>query len=359
MKIPIFNYIHKAIKALDYTHNRFNLFGSGAGGSIHFAYPTGGTGTSEQYFINSLTDIPVLEYENITIDKDVNVTAFNPSLGITNTPFYLKVNGTLTVNGHLNMDNCGAPTLLNNDGFIGSYVTDYTSRSKITCYLKDNAQNHIEGNKLPIIRGYEGQNHSCSESTYAILKSYGSTPTFFNFKVAATGCGHIWLTGGPVSGGYFTQSLSPISASKKSIGVGGGFGGGGGFLTLYYKNMQNSGPTWVDNQPGSSYLGQVFPKNIHCNGVAGGNWASSQGVPVNAVAGGGMLVIAARNIVIGQYGKITCDSYFKEDPHPQMGQFALLNRLPIPGMVFMTGNLETEDPFNSEGGGGVCLGFKR
>ena len=123
--------------------------------------------------------------------------------------------------------------------------------------------------------------------------------------------------------------------------------------------MQNSGPTWVDNQPGSSYLGQVFPKNIHCNGVAGVNTTSSQGVPVNAVAGGGMMVVAARNIVIGQYGKITCDSYFKEDLHPQMGQFALLNRLPIPGMIFMTGNPQTEDPFNSAGGGGVCLGFKR
>ena len=415
MKIPIFNYIHKAIKALDYTYDHFNLFGSGVGGSIHFAYPIDGTGVSEQYFINSLANIPVLEYENITIDKNVNVTAFNPSLGITNTPFYLKVNGTLTVNGHLHMDNLGGEGTTNNNGFSSNYrAVDSFSNKTYPVYIVENALNYIEGQKLPYVlnkvvsNGYENVidnsgvtyklfqytdegsvsssnpkgflDTGCSFGNYYKLRSYGSTPTFFNGNAAFTGAGPSSYVS---NSNYGVQSASAISSSgycgnyhNLSYNVSSNAyrtvcgQGGGGLLALYYKNITNNGPQWVDIDEKSPSKGQSFYTNIHCNGGI----INSPALPTY-FRGGGMMVIAARNIVIGPNGSITCDGV------DGAGRIALLNRASTDSYIYGNGSIQTiaefktwqiseyssyvyPDSYNysSEaivGGGGICLGYKR
>lgn len=344
MKIPTLNYIHKAIKLLSNPYNRFNLFGSGNGGDKHFKVEDG----PNQYFIKTLGEVPILEYDNIVIDRGVSVTAFDPSLGITNTPFYLKVRGVLTVNGHLHMDNMGGTTALDKENFNYSYNAQLNNRWR-PVYVIPNAINYIEGSTLPIVKSYEGQDNSCPTSNYSILKSYGQTPTFFNGQVAMTGSGFVWPHTGAES--YYTQSVSAISASPKVISPNTGLPGGGGLLVMYYRTLENKGgPIWEDNIPNSPTYGYKFNMNIHCNGSTGIDMAE---VPSG---GGGMLIIAASDIKVGVFGKITCDAVNTG----QGGQFALLNRPPQAGYIFMSGYPQEEYPYNSEGGGGgVCLGYKR
>lgn len=345
MKIPTLNYIHKSIKKLS-SYRKFNLFGSGIGGSRNFLASNG----TEQYFMVSAQEEPILEYENITIEEEVSVTAFSPSLNYHNIPFYLKVNGTLTVNGHLHMDNAGGVSTASSEGFTSYYIltnTGYPFSSPV--YVVPNALNYIEGSSLPIIEGYNNEGTSCSTHNYAILKTYGQSSTFFNGKVAVTGCGFPYpvITADPRNS-FIVQPTSPISASPRRSGFSTG-PGGGGFLALYYENIKNSGKLWTDPFTFSSTYGQTFPLNIHCNGSL---VTDTTGAPVPE-GGGGMMVIAARNIVIGPKGSITCDAV-----HFGMGgEFALLNRAPQKGMRFDFGD-PSESPYPS-GGGGVCLGYKR
>lgn len=346
MKIPTLNYIHKSIKKLSSSYRKFNLFGSGIGGSRNFLASNG----TEQYFMVSAQEEPILEYENITIEEGVSVTAFSPSLNYHNIPFYLKVNGTLTVNGHLHMDNAGGVSTASYEGFTSYYIPTNTGYLfSFPVYVVPNALNYIEGSSLPIIEGYNNGPTSCSTHNYSILKTYGQSPTFFNGKVAVTGSGFPYPVnfGSDPRNSFIVQPTSPISASPRRSGPYVG-DGGGGFLALYYENLKNSGKFWKDTVTSSPTYGQTFPLNIHCNGSDG-----NTSVLPPPSGGGGMMVIAARNIVVGPKGSITCDA-----THLGFGgEFALLNRAPQKGMIFSHG-IPQESSWAS-GGGGVCLGYKR
>ena len=366
MKIVSFNTITKSLREMtslsmvDYN----NLYGRGSSGSLVIDKESYGTDqvvlTDISRKIVGVDSTPNLEFENLTIGEDTNV------LGNTlSTPFYLKVNGTLTVNGHLHMDRQGGKvsqsgTILSKNGI--RYIQSNTSLNYAlvdTLNLSDSS--------------------SCPDSLYNYLNLYGNSHTFFDGNIALTGAGgvgYVWeerveqhtervlvgyeqhgfrkvpiykevVVSTPIAepvgyesvssldgGGDFTLLPRPEKQGDKTFG-----GSGGGFLSIYYENYQNNTENWFIDNVGA------YPLNIHTNG------GSSMGTIQDYFRGGGCMIIAARNIVIGENGRITCDG------GDGNGLMSLLSRAPYQGQfLFNNGNpIKFVNQFT--GGAGFALGY--
>ena len=366
MKIVSFNTITKSLREMTSlsTIDYDNLYGRGSSGSLVIDKESYGTNqvvlTDISRKIVGVDSTPNLEFENLTIGEDTNVLGNNLS-----TPSYLKVNGTLTVNGHLHMDRQGGKvsqsgTILSKNGI--RYIQSNTSLNYAlvdTVNLSDSA--------------------SCPDSLYNYLNLYGNSHTFFDGNIALTGAGgvgYVWeerveqhtervlvgyeqhgfrkvpiykevVVSTPIAepvgyesvssldgGGDFTLLPRPEKQGDKTFG-----GSGGGFLSIYYENYQNNTENWFIDNVGA------YPLNIHTNG------GSSMGTIQDYFRGGGCMIIAARNIVIGENGSITCDG------GDGNGIMSLLSRAPYQEQfLFNNGNpIKFVNQFT--GGAGFALGY--
>ena len=386
MKIISLNEITKSIITMGSTNSLgiYSLYGRGSGISASI--------TSESYTGEPLTslfgpptrDDYILEFDNLTIGEGVDILATDIS-----PVFFLKVNGTLMVNGHLHMDGKGG-SFVGTTGTL-STETDPSTGDPIYVYKNNTSLNYFDTYNLPVITS----NTSCSNSLWYNLTNYGVQETFFTGKVALTGGGGVGYTNyeyttttkvekepkinpyqdkygyyyfGQWKWTHYDQYLADVEAnsiitetkyyeprgsqSLATLSGGGNYymvdkpqdgnyscgGGGGGFLALYSETFINSGNMFTEN-------GNKYPLNIHANG---GNEFNVTSTPVN---GGGMMVIAARHIVIGPNGSITCDGGNGN------GIMTLLGRNPL-SKVYLYNNgtpMEYNDTFS--GGGGFAQHF--
>ena len=298
----------------------------------------------------------VLEYRNVTINEGVYIqgNTFYGNKYDGSIPFYLKVNGTLTVNGSLNMNGTGqeGDGQSHKSNYDAQYTGDYTGL----------------GYELPYLHQSTPQ---LALSTWFDLYNYGKAKTFFDGKTCliGAGCGqrtkykkkssrknyyrHSFRTTRLNSGGSLTGRSSRHS------------GGGGGFIALYYENMTNQGPTWTDNTDAPT-KGQTFYTNINCNGGRGG------GGHTPSRWGGGCMIIAARNIVIGPKGSITSNPSVPQGrsvgASPDYGYYnnslmggnvAFMNR-PSSGVYLLDYNdgKFTSPDLEFSGGGGIVFGYQ-
>lgn len=291
----------------------------------------------------------ILEFRNVTINEGVSIVGHR--LGYWSgvqaaaghpKPFFLKVSDTLTVNGHLHMDGQGGGSAVTHHFAVNGTVAD------MACPL-----------------GYStiGGNDCVSFDYYLNLLNYGLANTFFDCKTNLAGAGdsshYKWkkATKYRHRRGYGT---SPLNGGARDVGSRREAGGGGGFLALYYEDIDYRGNYWTDTRESSNTYGMEFMENINANGGA---------VTLNhgaRIYGGGMMVIAARNIIVGPKGSITCnpalaDDYYKtsvtRDNGYARGGVAFMNRppkTPSLGQVnFSGGTLGGE-----MGGAGVCFGYQ-
>lgn len=290
-----------------------------------------------------------LEYHNVTIPAGVSVVGnsykadrYGRTIAY---PFFLKCSGTLTVNGVLNMNGAGQPAYAS-----GSFHNEHND-SYNTAYTQTGLNFSAVNIGTPTI----------SEEKWAALQHYGSKYPFFNGKTYLIGAGmgktYKWkrLTKMRYRNSF---SSSPLNSSGICSKGRHSAGAGGGFLALYYE------PGGLD------YQGPLFngaPLHINANG-ASGDWGNIG----FAGRGGGMMVIAARNIVVGPTGYICCNPTMQnnrsDESSPVLGDsacnaggMALMNLKPMNGSTTIYDyNYGRPTGYNRgrSGGSGVCFGFE-
>ena len=341
-----FNFIDSLIK----NGKKSDIFGNGSS-DITFTRSGSFLSLSNDYTIGG-----VLEYRNVTIPDGISIqgNTFYGDRYSGSVPFFLKVSGTLTVNGSLNMNGTGQQGFSNSgshddhDAYYGFGFSDL-------------------GYQLPIVDRWS---RTISSKDWYNLYNYGKSGGFFNFKTCLVGAGngqtYKWKRAFKYRYRHAYSCTQLNSGGILSDRSDKACGGGGGFLALYYEDMQNSGDTWVDSVEGSPTFGETFYKNINCNG--GGVYTYNRySQPIRW--GGGMMVIAARHIVIGPNGSITCNpsteasrsvnSPIFSDSDLNSGNIAYLNRPTNVGSILdYNFNKYTTGATDLSGGAGVCFGYK-
>lgn len=334
MKIVSLNSIYKSILALNAsTVSGLNsLFGRGTFGSkVVSRQDYNGLPLTSWFGPESNYSEYQLDFQNLTIEEGVDIQATDKD-----SVFYLKVNGTLTVNGHLHMDNMGGST-----PELDESITPYTSDG-IPVYRVKNTYNLLGKKELDSV----SDDTSCKDLLFSDLSTYGALETFLKGNTALTGSGGVGYR-------YKGETLVGVESVSALNGGGklslldkpstGGFicgGGGGGFIALYYENMINYSTKRFNDNIGS------YPLNIHANG------GSSTSNLFN-IRGGGCMIIAARNIVIGENGSITCDG------GDGNGLMSLLSRAPYNELYMYNGGNPIKYNNQFTGGAGYAMGFDR
>ena len=298
------------------------------------------TELSQPYKIND-----VLEYHDVIIQDGVNVCGTREN----DRPFFLKVSGTLTVNGHLHMDGKG-----------GSWNTNTSDEGHVW-------QEHglrYQPLFVDSVR-YNTDNYWLSKNQYLTLMNYGKVYPFFNFNVGLTGAGCVYKSMdyehghrygyGKWCGSFINSGGIPHQGSSRDNEWGkyNYKGGAGGFLALYYEDLEN--------EYAKEYItdsGEQAPLNIHANA----SWYYG----TTPYRGGGMMVIAARHIVIGPNGSITCDGganpnggcgLLNISPNSNIDSNAMTSQL-----IYNNGSPYITTNFNytqyMSGGSGICFGYK-
>lgn len=290
-----------------------------------------------------------LEYHNVTIPAGVSVVGNSYKAdrygGAIAYPFFLKCSGTLTVNGVLNMNGAGQPAYPS-----GSFHSDHDDNYPIA-YTQTGLNFSPVGIGTPTI----------SEAKWEALQHYGSKYPFYNGQTYLIGAGmgknYKWkrATKMRYRHSYGSTALNSSGISSKGRHSA---GAGGGFLALYYE------------KGGLDYQGPWFngaPLHINANG-ASGDW----GATGYAGRGGGMMVIAAKKIVVGPNGYICCNPTMQnnrsDESSPVFGDsvcnaggMALMNLKPMYGSnTIWDYNYGNPTGYNKgrSGGSGVCFGFE-
>lgn len=407
MKIVSFNEINRCIQTVKKLSNagRYTLFGRGTDNVVihRNTIPAGLTLMDYylQYYPN--TDLP-LEFGNLTIDEgaDVKVTdEIKNDDGVVingSQAAFIKVNGTLIVNGHLHMDSAGGQFTDNTGELTNDDVTDN--------YNNNLTLHSFKNYPLQIV----GAQDSCSNELWTRFTNYGAQETFFTGTTAITGaagsgyCRHlvdyqVWEEDEPKVDPYnpawgswqrtfwnkgeqvwkwnrngYQSYLAAVEAnsswhtyyeyrtrgsiSNSCLSGSGAYmavpqatvddriscgGGGGGFIAIYSETLTNRGPLWVDGD-------KTYPLNIHANGGT----EIKQDVPVeDAIRGGGSLIIAAKRVIIGPHGSITADGGNGN------GLMTLLNRPPSRGLYLYNNGEPAVYTNTFSGGAGYAQFFQR
>jgi len=339
MRDATIQYLQKSLSIIDglkIDGKKSTLFGE-SGVDLVFTRSGVFTELSNPYTANGL-----LEYRNVTIPEGVSIqgNTFYGGDVSGSRPFYLKVNGTLTVNGKLNMDGLGQ------QGFSDGVKSNHDA------YYSENFNDL--GYTLPVV----GNGGQLSYKNWKNLYDYGLVHSFLSPKTCLVGAGS------GMSNKYKKKSSrkyyyrhSQRSTALNSSGfvwdMNDRTGSGGGFLALYYENLDYQGPTW-----------NGYPTNINCNG-GGTYWGA--GHTRDPWWGGGCMIIAAKNIVVGPKGSITCNpcqashrsvtgNFYLYDSDNNSGGISYLNRYAARDIDYAFGSFRSMDA--KSGGGGVCLGYK-
>lgn len=363
MKIVSFNEISKCMRGVNklLTSGVYTLYGRGKD-SVVINNITPGDSLADLY--NTQYGQYMFEFGNLTIGEGVDIPVVNDYQFA-----FIKVNGTLLVNGHLHMDGRGG-SFSDTQGTIIDVggVPTYTNVSSLHSFASYNL--------TPL-----SDTSSCTTDLWFRLTNYGAQETFFLQNTALTGAGGngytkhyyeydepimverepkvdphqrqwgtwrgflwVWKPGGLeayeaakaansdlITGEYQVRgsqsvsylsgggSLSQLSIPTEDEGMVCG-GGGGGFISLFCETLSNDGEKFTEGD-------DRYALNIHSNG---GTSIYTDGTTVR---GGGCLIIAARHIVIGPNGSITADGGNGN------GLMSLLNRNPYKNLyVYNNGN---------------------
>lgn len=332
MKIPSLFYIDKSLANLrDGGASKYSLFGHGSN-QPDVVILDGTKSFIEQ--VDAARNGSIIELGNVTIESNVSVCGLPTTMR--NVPFFLKVAGTLRVKGHLHMDGMGAGTVNYNEASTNTYINN-----GLLTYYRNNSLSSTN-----LLSNFINESNSCPDISWATLNAYGSTDTFFTLTQGITGaggCGIRYLgstrygveSRSLISGGGNISGLPVPTLGNSSTG-----GGGGGFLSIYCSTFSNTSGQFTDNMG-------TYPLSIHANG---GTSIYTNNQPVY---GGGMMVIAARRLIVEPGGSITCDA---SDGN---GLMALANRSPnYTKMMFNNRNpINYTNQFS--GGAGYCALFKR
>lgn len=339
MRDATVHYLQKSMNLVDGIIDdgkKSTLFGAG-GDDIVFTQSGVFTELSLPYRQKGL-----LEYHDVTIPEGISIqgnTFYGGDVGGSR-PFYLRVNGTLTVNGKLNMDGLGQ------QGFSDGVKSNHDA------YYSENF------NDLGYTLGAVGNGGQLSYNVWKALYDYGKVHSFLLPKTCLVGAGS------GMSNKYKKKSSRKYyyrhSQRSTALNSGGDVwnmnmrtGGGGGFLALYYENLIYQGPTW-----------NGYPRNINCNG-GGCYW--STGHTRDPWWGGGCMIIAAKTIIVGPNGSITCNpcqashrsvtgNFYLYDSDNNSGGISYLNRYSARDIDYAFGGYVGMNRLS--GGGGVCLGYQ-
>lgn len=353
MKIVSFNEISKCMRRANNLLNSgiYSLYGRGKD-TVVIDSITPGDSLADIY--NTQYGQYRFEFGNLTIGEGVDLPVTNDYQFA-----FLKVNGTLVVNGHLHMDGRG--------GIFTDQRGTIIPVGGVDTYTYNTTLNSFSNYGVSQV----SDTASCSDDLWYRLTTYGAQETFFLQNTALTGAGgngytkhnyqyQLWEEDEPkvdknqyghyrkvwntqvwywndgtgeaykaavdansswhtydnyqVRGSQSTSYLSgggnlsqlPYPTTDEGITCG---GGGGGFIALYSETISNAGNKFTEGD-------ETYPLNVHANG------GSSIHTDGTLLRGGGCLIIAARHIVIGPNGSITADG------GDGNGLMTLLNRNP-------------------------------
>lgn len=361
MKIVSFNEISKCMRRANNLLNSgiYSLYGRGKD-TVVIDSITPGDSLADIY--NTQYGQYRFEFGNLTIGEGVDLPVTNDYQFA-----FLKVNGTLVVNGHLHMDGRG--------GIFTDQRGTIISVGGVDTYTYNTTLNSFSNYGVSQV----SDTASCSDDLWYRLTTYGAQETFFTQSTALTGAGgngytrhlyeytvrrqyqpevtpydkipgtnqykygyyrsgwghqNTWVWTGyqqylddveansydaieteyRIRGSQSTSYLSgggnlsqlPYPITDEGITCG---GGGGGFIALYSETISNAGNKFTEGD-------ETYPLNVHANG------GSSIHTDGTLLRGGGCLIIAARHIVIGPNGSITADG------GDGNGLMTLLNRNP-------------------------------
>lgn len=244
--------------------------------------PSGITITSNMYEKagNSSSDSrvqSVIRYQNVVVSRG---TVYAHAAPGAYAPLIIRCKDTLTINGTISATGTGETAN------IGTSLIDY---GEVTSIPKVSAPNS-----------------SVQYTTYTQLSNYFINNPFGNFSSFYFGTG----------GGNSSVVYSISSGGKKGSIAG---GGSGGCIVLYYAHLYAELPDGSVKEYG---IDSGFPiERIHANGVGGD-------CGTNTTLGGGMIILAARNIYLGVDGKVEADGTLASGVTQTGTNFAFLNNLP-------------------------------
>jgi len=421
MKIASFNEINRCIQKVNKltSSGRLSLFGRGTDNVVinSNTIPNGQTLMDYYLYQYPNAELP-LEFGNLTINNGANVKVTDVKTDEDGNQIngsqvaYLKVNGTLTVNGHLHMDNAGG-YFTSNTGTIITDSEDYP------IYNNNFAYNSFNNLSLPQV----AQTGSCTNELWSRLTNYGIQETFFTGTTALTGAGgsghtrfqyDYWVdeeTGVACESPWDDETypkINPYCNSgtrrwgyyRRYKGQYKWFWNSGGYNAYKEKVIANtekvqkfqyetrgaisnsclsgSGDynlipkTTVDGKISIGGGGGGFiaiygeslvnrgphwlegnirrPLNVHANG---GTELLQNVEPEQEIRGGGGLIISAKRVVIGPYGSITADGGNGQ------GLMTLLNRPPYTGLYTYNNGSPAVYTDTLSGGAGYAQFFQR
>ena len=351
------------------------------------------------------------EFKDLTIGAGVNLRVTDEAQVA-----YIRVNGTLIVNGHLHMDGAGGQFFPRTDAGDITIENNYTVHSSTNTNITFSEYNP----------GIVGDTSSCTTTMWNNLTNYGAQETFFDGSTSLTGAGgcgftnykYTYTTIGengqacespwddetyPKINPHCTKSMGDGSRNwgkwETSWGVTRWVFHSGKQQVYKQKVADNTGEITHDyyevrGSRSKSVLsggGNMFALNLESNpvpeggyisaGAGGGMIALYSGEYVNngpklvegesvydlnihanggneisvntPQNGGGCLIISARRIVVGPHGSITADG------GNGRGLMTLLNRPPYTGLYTYNNGSPSVYTNTFSGGAGYAQFFQR
>lgn len=351
------------------------------------------------------------EFKDLTIGTGVNLRVTDEAQAA-----YIRVNGTLIVNGHLHMDGAGGQFFSRTDAGDITVEHDYTVHNITNTNVTFSTYNP----------GIVGDNTSCTPVLWDNLTNYGSQETFFDGSTSLTGAGGCGFTNYKYT--YVTQGQNGQACESPwddetypeinphcTRYMGDGSRDWGEWVIVLgvrtwkfkpgkqqvynQKVIDNTGDIYHDyyevrgsrSRSAISGGGDMFaldlnahpvPENSYLSAGAGGGmialysgeyvnngtkWVDGESVydlnihanggneiSVNTPQnGGGCLIISARRIVVGPYGSITADGGNGQ------GLMTLLNRPPYTGLYTYNNGSPAVYTNTLSGGAGYAQFFQR
>lgn len=351
------------------------------------------------------------EFKDLTIGAGVNLRVTDEAQVA-----YIRVNGTLIVNGHLHMDGAGGQFFPRTDAGDITVENNYTVHSSTNTNITFSEYNP----------GIVGDTSSCTTTMWNNLTNYGAQETFFDGSTSLTGAGGCGFTNykytyttigenGQACESPWDDETYPKINPHCTKSMGDGSRNWGKWETswgitrwVFYSGKQQVYKQKVADNTGEiphdyyevrgsrsksvlSGGGNMFALNLESNpvpeggyisaGAGGGMIALYSGAYVNNGTkwvegesvydlnihanggneisvntpqnGGGSLIISARRIVVGPHGSITADGGNGQ------GLMTLLNRPPYTGLYTYNNGSPSVYTNTFSGGAGYAQFFQR
>ena len=256
--------------------------------------------TTGQALASNLS-ITNLEFEKLTIPAGITLSAnssipsqYNPAIVAPYAPLIIKCSDTLYIGGSISANGCGAGATYTSAGYYQKIAMDPINFTALS------PNKSADANMYKYMVQYA--------SNIPFLKSdslYESENAFFY------GSGGFAPNG---SVGVYSYCLATGATQDNKAG-----GGAGGCIILYYSHLYADMPNGIRLEYG---VNTNFPvERIHANGLGAD-------CSTNETFGGGMLILAARNIILGENGSITADGTISNGATQTGTNYSYFNNIP-------------------------------